>query len=285
LIVYPFGPGAAGGEAFVTARETSFATGIRDLLPPGLRGLMLTGLLAALASTIDTHLTWGAGYWSNDLYLRIVNGAWLRREPSAREQVMVARIANIVILAIALLIMANLGSIQTAWHVTLLFGAGTGAVLVLRWVWERINLYSELTAISVSLLLAPILLIAVEAEWLRLLLMASISTAAVIVVTLLTPPTAEETLVRFYRRVDPPGFWRRTARRAGIDPARPMAALRRGAWLTVTMSLSVYLLLVGCGKLLLPAPGASAIVPWLLVAGGLSAVTLWWRGLFGDAGD
>ena len=36
------------------------ATGVRDLLPVGLRGIMLTGLLAALASTIDTHLTRGA---------------------------------------------------------------------------------------------------------------------------------------------------------------------------------------------------------------------------------
>jgi Na+/proline symporter len=285
LVVYPYDPASAVGEGFVTARETTFATGIRDLLPPGLRGLMLTGLLAALASTIDTHLTWGASYWSNDLYLRIVNRSLLRREPSAREQVMVARIANVAILGIALLVMANLGSIQTAWYVTLLFGAGTGAVLVLRWVWERINLYSELTAIAVSLLLAPILLFTVEAEWRRLLLMALISTAVVIGVTLLTPPTPEETLVRFFRRVAPPGFWRRTALQAGCDPARPLAALRRGAWLTVTMSLSVYLLLVGCGKLLLPAPAASAIVPWLLIAGGLATVAFWWQGVFGRTRD
>ncbi len=281
LLIYPFDPAAAGGEGFVAARETTFATGIRDLLPPGLRGLMLTGLLAALASTIDTHLTWGASYWSNDLYLRILNRSLLRREPSARELVRVARLSNVVILGLALLIMANLGSIQTAWYVTLLFGAGTGAVLVLRWVWERINLYSELTAIAVSLVLAPILLLTVQAEWIRLLLMASISTLAVIGVTLLTPPTPEETLVRFFRRVDPPGFWRRTARQAGSDPARPIAALRRGAWLTVTMSLSLYLLLIGCGKLLLPAPGVSRIVPWALIAGALATVALWWPGVFG----
>ena len=120
-----------------------------------------------------------------------------------------------------------------------------------------------------------------QTEWLRLLLMASISTLAVVSVTLLTPPTPEETLVRFFRRVDPPGFWRRTARQAGSDPARPIAALRRGAWLTITMSLSVYLLLIGCGKLLLPAPDASRVVPWALIASGLATVALWWRGVFG----
>jgi hypothetical protein len=204
----------------------------------------------------------------------------LKREPSTREQVLVARLSNVVILLIALAIMANLGSIQTAWYITLLFGAGTGAVLVLRWLWERINLYSELTAIAVSLILAPVILYAVEAEWLRLLLMASLSTLAVVAVTLTTRPTPAETLVRFYLRVDPPGFWRRTANRAGVDPSRPIAALRRGAWLTLTTSLSLYLLLVGCGKLLLPVPGASRVLPLGSIAVGLAIGALWWRGVF-----
>lgn len=30
------------------------------------------------------------------------------------------------------------------WQISLLFGAGTGSVLVLRWLWERINLNSDL---------------------------------------------------------------------------------------------------------------------------------------------
>jgi len=277
LVVYPFEPGAAGGEAFVAGRETLFATGVRDLLPVGLRGIMLTGLLAALASTIDTHLTWGASYWSNDLYLRILNRGVLKREPSTREQVLVARLSNVAILAIALAVMANLGSIQQAWHVTLLFGAGTGAVLVLRWVWERINLYSELTAIAVSLALSPVILLTVQAEWLRLLLMASVSTVAVIGVTLATRPTPGPTRVAFYRRVMPPGFWRKTARQAGMDPARPVAALRCGVRLTVTTSLSVYLVLVGAGMLMLPAPGGSRLFALALLGAGLAVTTLWLR--------
>jgi len=277
LVVYPFDPAAAGGDGFVTARETLFATGVKDLLPPGVRGLMLTGLLAALASTIDTHLTWGASYWCNDLYLRILNRGVLRREPSKREQVAVARASNVIILGIALAIMANLGSIQKAWYVTLLFGAGTGAVLVLRWVWERVNLYSEATAIVASLSLAPVLLATVEAEWLRLLLMASVSTAAVIAVTLATRPTPSAVRVAFFRRVDPPGFWRRTAMEAGEDPRRPLAAMRRALWLTGATSLSVYLLLAGFGKLLLPAPGEGRLFPASLVLAGLAATGAWWR--------
>jgi solute:Na+ symporter, SSS family len=57
-----------------------------------------------------------------------------------------------LILAIALTVMTQLDSIQAAWFISLLFGAGMGSVLILRWLWERINLYSELAAISASLI-------------------------------------------------------------------------------------------------------------------------------------
>ncbi len=280
LVVYPFDPATASGESFVAGRELLFATGIKDLLPPGIRGLMLTGMLAALASTIDTHLSWGASYWSNDLYLRIVNKAWLKREPSNKEQVIVARLSNIMILTIALIIMANLGSIQTAWYVTLLFGAGTGAVLVLRWVWERINLFSEVSAIIVSLIFAPIILFTVEAEWLRLLLMSSISTVVVVVVTLMTRPTAEKTLTEFYKRVDPPGFWKNTAKKLKMDNRHPMETFKKGAYLTVTTSLSVYLLLVGFGKLILPNPESAITYSWIYIILGFASLPLWWKKFF-----
>ena len=217
LVIYPFTPEAASGDQFVAARELLFVTGIDDLLPIGIRGLMLTGLLAALASTIDTHLNWGASYWSNDVYNRLICNHWLKREPKNRELVLVARLSSVIILIIALIIMANLGSIQTTWHISLLFGAGMGSVLVMRWLWERINLHSELAAMAISLVLAPILLVATNAgwirdeEWIRLSLMALFSTVAAVTVTYFTPRTDVKVLKAFYKRVNPVGFWRKTA--------------------------------------------------------------------------
>src|SRR5690606_16931948 len=117
LVLYPFSPQEISGGDFATSREILFATGINELLPPGIRGLMMVGLLAALASTVDTHLNWGASYWSNDIYDRLLSQHWLKREPKNHELVIVARLANILILAISLAIMANLGSIQTAWFI------------------------------------------------------------------------------------------------------------------------------------------------------------------------
>lgn len=286
LVIYPYDPAAASGETFVASREILFATGIKDLLPPGIRGLMLTGLLAALASTIDTHLTWGASYWSNDIYKRIVNEAWLKRKPSSKELVIIARLSNLLILTIALTIMANLGSIQTAWYISLLFGAGMGSVLVLRWLWERINLYSEVAAIATSLVVAPIILFTIEDEWLRLLLMSAASTVAVVVVTLLTPETKHSILDRFFQRVNPLGFWRRTAQRCGVGAETPVKQFKRGAYLVLTTALTIFLLLVGIGKLIVPSPSSSTLFALVLIGLGLVSMKLWWnRVMIGRATD
>jgi Na+/proline symporter len=278
LVLYPFDPAASTGEAFTSSREILFATGIRDLLPMGIKGLMLTGLLAALASTIDTHLNWGASYWSNDLYKGILNERLLKRKPGGRELVLVARLSNLLILALALLIMSRLGSIQTAWHLSLLLGAGMGSVLVLRWLWERVNLWSEAAAIGASLIAAPLLLAFVSEEWLRLALMSGASTLSVLLVTWLTPETEHSILDAFYRRVRPPGLWRRTAKRCGEDPERPGIALRRGSILVVSTALTIYLLLVGVIKLLLPAPGDGPWMGLVCLLVGLPSIGLWrWR--------
>jgi solute:Na+ symporter, SSS family len=218
LVVYPLPAGAALDEPAIAARESLYALGAAEMLPAGLLGLLVTSLLAALASTIDTHLNWGASYWANDLYRGVLLERWLKRPPRERELVRVARVSTVVLLAGALWLMTQLGSIQAAWQVSLLFGAGVGAVLVLRWLWERVNLLAEAASIVVSLLLAPLLLMTVEDDWLRLLLMASTSALVVVLCALFGPPTDPQRLAAFYRRVQPPGWWRAAPRRPASPP-------------------------------------------------------------------
>jgi solute:Na+ symporter, SSS family len=286
LVLYPFALEDATAEGFTASREILFVTGVDELLPIGIRGLMLTGLLAALASTIDTHLNWGASYWSNDVYKRLVCNKWLRREPSSRELVVSARLSNVLILTIALIIMANLGSIQEAWITSLLLGAGMGSVLVLRWLWERINLYSELAAILVSLITAYLLLFVFrmgeDQDWLRLAIMAGVSTAAAIGVTYFTPPTDQRMLDSFYRRVNPMGFWGRTAASVGHTPASPRAALWLRLRFTLFCAASLFLLLVGLGRLLIATPEVNQLWSWVMVISGLAITPLWWKAAFVD---
>lgn len=280
LIVYPFEPAAILSEAEIGQRELTFALGIDDLLPVGARGLMLTGMLAALASTLDTHLNWGASYWSNDLYKGIWVEHFRRREAGRRELVLVARLSNLLILAIALAIMVNLSSIQTAWQISLLFGAGTGAVLVLRWLWERVNLWCEVLAILASLIVAPILILTVEDEWLRLLIMSGVSLSVVVVAAFLLPGTSEEKLVAFYRQVRPPGMWRRTAEAAGDDAVAARREFGRDLLGLITCAVSVYCWLTGFGRLLLQSgPVWLSIV---LIVIGIAVTPVWLKSLRSD---
>ena len=287
LVIYPFTPETASGDQFVAARELLFVMGIDDLLPIGIRGLILTGLLAALASTIDTHLNWGASYWSNDVYNRLICNHWLKREPKNRELVLVARLSSVIILIIALIIMANLGSIQTTWFISFLFGAGMGSVLVMRWLWERINLHSELAAMAISLVLAPILLVATNAgwirdeEWIRLSLMALFSTVAAVTVTYFTPRTDVKVLKAFYKRVNPVGFWRKTAALVDEDPRKPLNDFIGEAKTTLLTASSLFLMLIGAGKLLIRPPTESSFLPWLCIALSLFLIRFWWKNAIG----
>jgi solute:Na+ symporter, SSS family len=281
LVVFPFDPQTTGAgsasEALIASRELVFAEGIDVLLPAGARGLMLTGMLAALASTIDTHMNWGASYWSNDLYKAFWVERIQRREATPRELVRVARLSTIILIAIALGIMVNLGSIQTAWQISLLFGAGMGAVLVLRWLWERINLYCEIGAILVSLVLAPILMQTVDADWLRLLIMAGVSTAVVISAALFMPGTEPARLIAFYDRVRPPGWWARTARAGHLDTRASGAEFRRNVLAVIAAAVSVFGWLSGLAQLLLQT--ASPIFCAALLLAGTLVVPIWWRAI------
>jgi Na+/proline symporter len=272
LVLFPLAEGQSVAE-----RELAFVRGIDTLLPPGARGLMLVGMLAALASTLDTHLNWGASYLANDLYARVLCGGLLGRRPRPRELVWVARAASPLLMALALGVMASLGSIQAAWHVTLLLGAGLGAPLLLRWLWHRANAWGEFCALVVSGLAAAALLDSALSETARLLVVAALGTLASVLGSLATKPEAEERLAAFYDRVRPPGFWRRPEARRALRERLVAVAAAAGSLYGALLGLGVWL--VGA-----PAPFASRpvfVALTLLLAAAL--VPLWLRELRSDA--
>ena len=234
-------------------REVTFVKGIVELLPWGVKGLMLTAMLAALASTIDTHLNWGASYWTNDIYKRFICQAWLGRDPDPRTLVRVARRSTLLILLISMLVMTRLTSIAHAWRMALLLGAGMGIILVLRWLWWRISAWGELACITVSLLAAWPLLVFVHDEAIRLLAMAVLATGAGIAVSLLTPEEPER-LRTFFRLAQPPGWWGPIAAHFGVDPATNVRRLGRGFAAMVTAAFCVFSFLTGFGSWLVHSP-------------------------------
>jgi Na+/proline symporter len=290
LVVFPVDT-ALEGAAQAGAREATFVRGIAELLPTGVKGLLLTAMLAALASTVDTHLNWGASYWTNDLYRRFYCQQWRGREPSPRNLVWVARASNLGILALALGIMTRLSSIQTAWQASLLLGAGMGVMLVLRWWWWRVTAVGEIAAIGASLALVPVLLwvLPADQEALRLLLVAVGSTAAGVIASLATGPEPLDRLRAFHARVRPPGFWGPVAAAEGEAPGTGERRLARGLIATAAASLTTFCWLTGLGSWLAGSP-APIWLPYrgvwiaLLLAAGLAVLPVWWREIRSDSG-
>lgn len=280
LVLFPMlGDVADVGQ--VAAREGTFVTGIAQYLPAGVKGLMLTGLIAALASTLDTHLNWGASYWTNDLYKRLCCQIWRKREASGRELVWVARASNLLILLLATLILTRLDSIQSAWQASLLLGAGMGVPLVLRWLWWRMTALAELSAIVVSSMLVPVLLAWVDSDGARLLAITACSTSVVLLVASLGKREPLEHAMNFYRQVRPPGFWGPVAQACGSDVREPVRRLSRGLLFTFLTALCLFCILVAAVSALFGSP-APCWFPWhgawitlLLSCGVLGLVLLW----------
>jgi len=88
-----------------------------------------------------------------------------------------------------------------------LLGAGTGLLFILRWFWWRINAYSEITAMIVSVIIAYLFkMTKLMPEWssaYELLFSVGVTTLAWVAVTFMTRPTDSKTLIDFYKLIKP----------------------------------------------------------------------------------
>lgn len=163
-------------------------------LSPGLIGLVLASLMAAFMSTISTHLNWGASYMTHDFYNRFIN-----QNASEKRLVGVGRISTVILMIFAALVALWLETALDSFKILLQIGAGTGLIFILRWFWDRINAYSEITAMVVSFIVAVIFQsndFGLNSS-LQLLAGVCITTLAWLVVTLFTKPENKETLDGF----------------------------------------------------------------------------------------
>ncbi len=215
--------------------EEGYVRVMVDVLPSPFKGLMLAAFAAAYMSTISTHLNWGASYLVNDIYLR-----FLRPDASQRAQVLASRLATGLLMVLSLGVMALLSSVEQGWKVLLGLGAGTGLVLILRWYWWRVSAWSEISAMSASLVTSIVLQTmgldlgdtASSSYAVTMLITVGVTTVVWLAVTFMTAPESDATLDRFYSRVRPGGpGWRRVSTRLGFgDDPIPGGALSWVNW-------------------------------------------------------
>ena len=253
-------------------KESGYVRTLMDpqVFPPALRGVMLAAFAAAYMSTIGTQLNWGASYVVNDVYRR-----FLRRSRSEREYVVASQAVTLGLMIVSIYVTLHLASIEQAWKLLIVTGAGTGTVLLLRWFWWRINAWSEVSAMAVAAAVSLYLQIVLKWDSDRprdfayiMLITVGITTIAWLAVTWLTLPEPRATLVAFYERVRPyPRGWRPIAQAASI--AGPPASIGRELINATLGCVLVYSALFGVGEMLLH----SAAIGFILLVIAAAAAT------------
>ena len=172
-------------------------------VPNGWLGVVAASMMGALFSTVAAHLSMGSNYIANDFWKRFV-----RPEAGERELIVVGRVTAVVLMVATAVISPFLVSAGAVFNLVLQVGAGTGLIYLLRWFWMRINAWSEITAMAVSFLVAIFLQLVYPhlggpalASWHRLLIVMTITTAAWVAVTFLTPQTDAAKRAEFQNRI------------------------------------------------------------------------------------
>jgi len=210
MILYP--------ELGADELRSGYVLAMKDYLPVGLKGLLLTAFLAAYMSTISTQLNWGASYLVNDLYKR-----FLKPEKSFsndfiadKHYVFSGRVFTLLIMALALYVTTRVTTISGLWLFIIECGAGLGLVLILRWYWWKINAWSEIVAT-----ITPFIAYGFSKLYLDNVMPESFlihrgsffftvgaTTIAWLTVTRFTQPVRRDVLQKFYDKVKPDGFWK-----------------------------------------------------------------------------
>lgn len=217
-------------------------------LPAGLLGLVIASLIAALMSTLSTHLNWGASYVVNDVYMRFI-----KPTASHRTQVGVGRLATAVLMLLAALLSTVIETAGEGFQLLLQIGAGTGLIFILRWFWWRINAYTEIAGMLISFAVA--IVFHFDAFGLssgeQLVAGVLVTTAGWLIVTWSTSPVDGETLRAFYLTIRPFGRgWRKAVPAHVLKENPPIGRLPWQVLCMVLGCLTVYATLFGVGALI-----------------------------------
>ena len=177
-------------------------------LPAGFIGVLVASEAAAFMSTFSSLINWGSSLVINDFYRP------LRPNESPRGQVLTSRLATLLLFILAALVAIFCVKGMVSWF---LFINSVMVIFILplswlRFFWWRFNVWGEIAAIVLGLPLSILFWFILGFQnkpfWQGTGLLFFISNLTLIVVALLTPPESTETLLRFYERCRPPGFWK-----------------------------------------------------------------------------
>ena len=181
--------------------DDAVPTMIREILPPGLKGLMFVALFAALMSSVDSTLSSATTIWTTDLLGRVkqmITGSPI----DGKQGLVIGRIFTVAFIVLAGVLAPVIGQtesiyvfIQTALS---LFQGPTLAILLLGVMWRRTTQWGGLAGLVLGVVFCFVLnytegLFPSEDPFLFVAWWSFIfSLIVTVVVSLLTPPEPEE---------------------------------------------------------------------------------------------
>ena len=231
--------------------EQSYPMMIDEFLPVGLKGIMVASLLAAFMSTLDTQLNWGSSYLVNDVY-----EPYLVKGREKAHYIKAARISMLALTLVALIVTTQLESILGAYEYISVIIIPISVVLIARWYWWRINVWSEISALITAVIVGNAMMYILpdegEAKWFAVRMLATTMTTLVVclVVTLMTSSkTPSPKTIEFYSRLKIHGRgWKKVRDLTGIEPIA--AGIKDNAIACVASIAFIYSLLLGIGNAL-----------------------------------
>jgi Na+/proline symporter len=179
---------------------------LTEHVPTGVIGFLLAGLAAAFMSNFAATINAAPAYVVNDIYKRFIN-------PNAggKKEVMLSRITALVFLVIGIICGVLSNSITTA--MMFLVGALYGGFVianVLKWYWWRFNGYGYFWGMVTGIGGALLAQLLVGNRFNLLYTFPAIFLVSLIgslAGTLMTKPEDDEILKKFYKTVNPWGWW------------------------------------------------------------------------------
>ncbi len=207
------------GVYYIGTEKTFDAERIMPLvvkhLPVGIAGLLMAILLAALMSTLSAIINVTSNVVLNDLLKRSV-----ARNLPEHSLVRLGMVVSSAVIVVGFALSFMYEQIISAWEMllyvmlTMILVPGT-----LRWHWWRFGARAFIWSMAASTAIVCVhkaFLDFLPLHWAIVFLMLS-CTLVTVLITWLTPPSDMDTLVRFYAKVRPFGFWK---------PVREEAVLR-----------------------------------------------------------
>jgi Na+/proline symporter len=211
-----------------------------SIIPVGLTGLLLAGLLAAFMSTFAATVNAGPAYIVNDIYKRFINPT-----ASNKSQIRMSYATSVLVVAVGIIFGFLTESITevTLWIVGGLYG-GYVAANLLKWHWWRFNGFGFFYGMIIGTLGAMVVPPIVKHFWPgtnTLYAFPAIFLFSVLgcfLGTLLTKPEDEEILKDFYMTVRPWGFWKPILEKIKAENPgfEPNTGCRRH-WFNVTVGI------------------------------------------------